>query len=679
MSTTKQLGYERIPVRAMEAHSARTSSSKGIIASALARFPFTAIWMPVAAFGIHAKSVILGEKQWRILAHAFHRSTIPPIQDHFSHFERASLYFSDWSVGFFLIPIALVLMLFVLPRRLWAAFVALVSVCACVLTILQMESLRNVGHFIPWYLIYDVFHWAAAHPHFVVDYGSRGNLARWSLFVLLIGAFAFVMHRFWRPPLIHPTLAKTANTTLAIFAFAGISAAVFRVQSNLAQTSYGRSTIATIFSATFFGNEDVGTGATAKSPAQLHQEYFDIAQSRRTSPNPVYWAKAHGCDVILFILETAPARYDAFTSLDDLPTLRQLAAQSWIGASHYSTFPYTAKATFSILTSMYPPNPMFFGGRTKQVPGLVRSLSSAGYTTHYYIPHDFESHFEQDMYYGIGFDKVQVSSTVPDTFSITPEYYKGVEQRDMRALKALLQDVHQMSQHDQRYLAVFSPQIGHAPWPDLVYGGAEKSLGRRARALLELQDQWLGQIVHQLAQDGRLDKTIIVITGDHGIRTSTEDPSFEPYGLLPDYSFHVPLLIYASMALSKSQTITALTSHIDIAPTVLDLVGIQKGRDYEQGQPIWDVSASHRKVFLWAGDYLGADGYAQDHQFAVWNRVANFVFTGNSLNEDTLRIARTGSPEEGTVDEEIRAMTKLDANWWVSSMPPVAGGAAPHP
>ncbi len=648
-------------------------------ASVLARFPFTAIWMPVAVFGIHAKSVILGEKQWRILAHAFHRSTLPPIPDHFSRFERASLYFSDWSIGFFLVPIALVLALFVLPRRLWAAFVALVSVCACVLTILQMESLRNVGHFIPWYLISDVFHWAAAHPHFVVDYGSRGNLARWSLFVLLLGAFAFVMHRFWRATLIHPTLAKVANTGLSIFILAGIAATEFRAQSPLAQTSYGRSTIATIFSATFFGDEDVGTGATVKSPEQLHQEYYDIAQSRRIPPNPAYWAKARDCDVILFILETAPARYDAFTSLDDLPTLRQLSAQSWIGTSHYSTFPYTAKATFSILTSMYPPNPMFFGGQTKRVPGLVRALSSAGYTTYYYIPHDFESHFEQDMYDGIGFDKVQVSSTARNTFSITPEYYKGVQQRDTQALKALLQDVHQMSQHNHRYLAVFSPQIGHAPWPDLVHGGAEKALGRRARALLALQDQWLGQIVHQLAQDGRLEKTLIVITGDHGVRTSTEDPSFEPYGLLPDYSFHVPLLIYAPMALSKSQTLTALTSHIDIAPTVLDLIGIQQGRDYEQGQPVWDVGASHRKVFLWAGDYLGADGYAQDHQFAVWNRVANFVFIGNSLNEDTLRIARTGSAEEGTVDDEIQAMAKLDANWWVSSMPPVAGRAAKHP
>ncbi len=679
MSTPNQAEYERTPVHTMDLRRAPALSWRSIRAGVLTRFPFTAIWMPVAAFGIHGKSVILGDKQWRILAHAFHRSTLPPIPAHFSGFERASLYFSDWSVGFFLVPIALVLALFVLPRTLWTPFVALVSVSACVLTILQMESLRNVGHFIPWNLIYDVFHWAAAHPHFVVDYGSRGNLARWSLFVLVLCALAFLMHRFWRPALIHPMLAMAANTGLAIFVFAGISATGLRVQSHLAHTSYGRSTIATIFSATFFGDEDVGTGATVKSPEQLHEQYYDIAQSRRVPPNPAYWAKARGCDVILFILETAPARYDAFSSLDDLPTLRQLAAQSWIGASHYSTFPYTAKATFSILTSMYPPNPMFFGGRAKRVPGLVRSLSSAGYTTRYYIPHDFESHFEQDMYDGIGFDKIQVSSTVPDTFSITPEYYKGVELRDMQALNALLQDVHQMNQHDQRYLAVFSPQIGHAPWPDLVHGGAEKALSRRARALLELQDQWLGQIVHQLEQDGRLDKTILVITGDHGIRTSTEDPSFEPYGLLPDYSFHVPLMIYAPMALSKSQTLTALTSHIDIAPTVLDLVGIRQGRDYEQGQPIWDVAASHRKVFLWAGDYLGADGYAQDHQFAVWNRVANFVFTGNSLNEDTLRIARTGSSEEGTVDDEIRAMMRLDANWWVSSMPTIAGSVAKHP
>jgi len=73
--------------------------------------------------------------------------------------------------------------------------------------------------------------------------------------------------------------------------------------------------------------------------------------------------------------------------------------------------------------------------------------------------------------------------------------------------------------------------------------------------LLQLQDKWLGQIVEQLSNDGRLDKTIIVVTGDHGIRTATEDPSFEPHGLAPDYSFHVPLLIFAPKVLESQQTI----------------------------------------------------------------------------------------------------------------------------
>jgi hypothetical protein len=109
------------------------------------------------------------------------------------------------------------------------------------------------------------------------------------------------------------------------------------------------------------------------------------------------------------------------------------------------------------------------------------------------------------------------------------------------------------------------------------------------------------------ATNGRLDKTIIVVTGDHGIRTATEDPSFEPHGLVPDYSFHVPLLIFAPKVLESQQTIQGVTSHVDIAPTVLDLLGIREVREFEQGLAAWESGRSRRRIFLRAGDYLGAE------------------------------------------------------------------------
>ena len=661
---------EEIPPRSIVSRTAAVSLKDRIWRGFLDRLIFTTIWLPVGALGVYAKATILGDKQWRILAHAFHRASTFPAAEHFTAFERTALFSSDCVVGFAVVPFALVLVLAILPRKSWSVVVASVSIFVSLAVFLQMQSFKNVGHFIPWYLVSDGVHWAIQHPQFIISYGGGPIFLKWAFLIGTIVILAVFLHRSKNVFEAKPVLARALAGTVTTLAVAGCLFGAGGMTSELAQTWYGRAAIPVMLSATLHGNEDLGTRAIVKSADALGREYTAVASSKKGAPDQRYWARASGFDVIILILDTAPAKYDSLELLDDLPTLKQLALHSWIGNSHYSTFPYTAKATFSILTSMYPLNPLFFGGPPKQAPGLVRAVSSAGYETRYYVPHAFETHFEDAMYAAIGFDKVFTSEPTQGGMPVGPQYYEDVIRRDVDALHALMRDVHDSARQNRRYLAVFSPQIGHAPWPDVVHGGAEMSLGKRARALLNLQDKWLGQIVEQLSKEGRLDQTIIVVTGDHGIRTATEDPSFEPHGLLPDYSFHVPLLIFAPQILDDRQTIRGVTSHVNLAPTVLDLLGIKQGREFEQGLPVWDSERSQRKVFLWAGDYLRAEGFVQGHNFTIWNKVAGYVFTGGSLDEDVIRMAAVGSVEQRDAVECLKAMAKLNGDWWVSAMPP---------
>jgi arylsulfatase A-like enzyme len=647
-------------------------SANHIYRGVLDRLLLTTIWLPVALLGIYAKHAILGEKQWRILAHAFHRASTSPAAAHFSVLERATLYASDCLIGFAVVPALFVLGLMLLPRKLWSVSIVLVSSSLATMLLFQMEALNNVGHFIPWYLVYDLIYWGIHHPHFIGEYAGRFTFVKWAIFVGAVVLSGILLHPTRNPIASRPLLERwVTRGILALMVCAALFGSL-GMAGALARTWLGRAAIPAIFSATIFGNDDVGTAAHIRSSEALHQEYAAVAGSGPIGKQ--YWAKARDYDVLVFVLETAPSRYDSFHSLDDLPTLNRLAAHSWIGESHYSTFPYTAKATFSILTSMYPPNPLFFGGAPKQASALVRALSSAGYDTSYYVPHAFETHFEDAMYAALGFHTIFTSELISGSEPAGRKYYQDVLRRDTEALHALMRDAHHETQQGRRYLAVFSPQIGHAPWPDLVHDDARTPLGERARALLRLQDQWLGQIVEQLTRDGRIDRTIILVTGDHGIRTATEDPEFDPHGLLPDYSFHVPLLIYAPKVLEARQAIHGVTSHIDLAPTILDLLGVESGRGFEQGRPVWDVEESHRKVFLWAGDYLGAEGFEQDNHYTVWNKTAGYVFTGDSLNEDQMRMVPAGSAEQVNAIRAIRSMTRLNSDWWVSAMPQLNPG-----
>jgi len=223
---------------------------------------------------------------------------------------------------------------------------------------------------------------------------------------------------------------------------------------------------------------------------------------------------------------------------------------------------------------------------------------------------------------------------------------------------------------DQRYLAVYAPQIGHAPWPDVVSDGQEKSRAVRARNLIRLQDQWLGELTAMLKAEGRLDHTLIVLTGDHGIRTNREDPAFEPRGVLVDYSFRVPLLVYAPGVLQGPATVDFRTSHIDITPTLLDLLGATHNREFEQGMPLWDTRARDRMLFFWAYDYFGAVGYCRHSQCGVWNPTLDLTYAGHALDEKALRPLPPESPQARQTVATLEAMQWLNQGYWLSGIPP---------
>lgn len=96
--------------------------------------------------------------------------------------------------------------------------------------------------------------------------------------------------------------------------------------------------------------------------------------------------------------------------------------------------------------------------------------------------------------------------------------------------------------------------------------------------MVTMIDDCVGDILHSLDQNGLTENTLILFTSDHG-------ELLGDHGLLhkgpPPYRQlrEIPLLIKGP-GLAHGKTIKALTSHIDLVPTLLDLAGIT----YEQKQ-----------------------------------------------------------------------------------------------
>jgi Sulfatase len=111
---------------------------------------------------------------------------------------------------------------------------------------------------------------------------------------------------------------------------------------------------------------------------------------------------------------------------------------------------------------------------------------------------------------------------------------------DFQALERVKADITAAIRAGERYAIMFFPEIGHAPW--FALHGEDTVMGR-GRALMRLQDAWLHELFETVKRSGRLERTVIAVTADHGLRTRAEDPALT-IGRLSDDMFRVPLLIY---------------------------------------------------------------------------------------------------------------------------------------
>lgn len=85
-------------------------------------------------------------------------------------------------------------------------------------------------------------------------------------------------------------------------------------------------------------------------------------------------------------------------------------------------------------------------------------------------------------------------------------------------------------------------------------------------------DYLIGKIIDVLKGENLLDKTVIFIFADHGESLSEHGLYFTHCGLY-DTTFNIPMIIFGK-DIPKNKRINALTQSKDLAPTILDLAGI---------------------------------------------------------------------------------------------------------
>jgi len=604
-------------------------------------------WFPVAVFAIYMKYYEIAIRYSQLL---FVNSNIgdPTISDYLF------LYKSDILFNFLIIPLIIIAAFYFFYHKRNILLFCIISLSLIILVLLyaNLHSWGTIGRFLTWTAAVDAIAFAWQNPSFIDMYIDFDSWVKFFILVMSVLVLFLGVKYFSRSKL----LIKVINVSVGMVFLVAIIAVLVGQTSAMKETPTNRNFISLALAALFKTPWDAEHFKHDIRNKGLQESFRAITQTRSHGDDSKYFGRAKDNDVIVFVLETGSNRFmNLLDDLDSFPTLGKLSRNSLIATSHYTTFPATSESLFSLFNSIYPPRNYYstciVSNNVKfehSFPGFVSLLRDSGYETSLYLPYNDVVPLDHALHQNVGFNKI---------YSAQAEKNEGKDM-DRQALEAMKTDISGWIASDQRYVSVLLTQKGHAPWPSRP---ESRSIREHGKLVAKIQEKWLGELVELIDNAGRLEKTTIVITGDHGIRTAREDPQLNA-GFLDEYSFHVPLLIFSGSAFSQPTYINRLTSHVDISPTLLELLGVNRNKSYEQGLSLWDSGIEDRATFFLGNWYFGADGFHESGEFKMYSEVLAASFANKKLQFDASNLVE----DEGEimkVRDKTRQLYALQHEW----------------
>ena len=284
-----------------------------------------------------------------------------------------------------------------------------------------------------------------------------------------------------------------------------------------------------------------------------------------------------GRNVILVVLESTGARHlGAYGGIPDpTPNLTALARRSIVFERAYAVYPESIKGLFATLCSRYPafdtPPETLAGVACASLPG---TLAAAGYRTALF-------HSGRFVYLGMGavIDH-RGFGLMEDAGAIGGQVNSSFGVDDASTVQRALHWIGSLGK-GERFFLTYLPVAGHNPY-EVSRRGPFKGRDDFTRYLNALHegDEALGELLAGLRLLGIEDKTLVIVTGDHGEAFGEHPGNFAHTMFIHEENVRVPYVIAApeagvGMINVAQRRIQRLASAIDTAPTILDLLGLQ--------------------------------------------------------------------------------------------------------
>jgi len=613
--------------------------------------------------GIYLKMSLM-QDYWLGISRLIGQDKIPPVV-YLEYFSQ------DVLVNFFCIPLVLLLLAYSFFKKRAHYSIIFASCLLIIFYFVQMRAQVDLGQYLSASLMLEAVQTAMSDHDLALSYIPLSAVVKLCIVLSLTVFSSYIVTLSIR---IFPLFAR-----INLFLFTGLVSVLIII--SLFFCPFGSvglydSSVQKIFASFFVNSNDLKAGSI--SPKQNLINFREITSTSKVSIEKKFLGSEKGSNIIYFIMETGPV--DVFPKADFSELLpKEILKNTLIANQQMTTYPYTSDAVFSILTGLYPGGrrQLIEKGGFKKHKVLLNRLSDAGYDTSAYLPIHSAKKTDVKMFGQFGVNNIFVAdhtnfvedheskiasiATVKNAEAILKKspYFEQDQKEwllqllfnDIYALEKMKSDIVKSVSSNKKFAYLYLPQIAHGPWFHIGQKQDNKAYGRE---LMNIQALWLQDIVNILKKANVLKNTVIVFTADHGIRTKKEDADLN-VGKISTYTFNVPLAIYSPNGFPASITVDAVSSHIDIEPSMSILFGHSYSEGLYEGIPLWEAEHS-RKVFFLAGSYGGANGFYQKGDYYMHN-----IVSGETLHNSTMDFV--SSKLTITDDEQLDFVTKSFADF----------------
>lgn len=386
--------------------------------------------------------------------------------------------------------------------------------------------------------------------------------------------------------------------------------------------------------------------------------FSDVENWRKTKKN-----------VVLVVMESMPGAQASFMGRvkvkkevrDTMPNLNKLRKNMFVWKNHYTVHPTSMNSLFSINCSMYPyPVGDNITATNPRIPcrSISEVLAEKGYTAALFHSGKFSFWNKTKFFKDRGFNKMYDARNMPGKNH--QKFKWGIDEQATARAVVDFMGKNKKKPFFVEYITVFP----HAPYdykegPWAIFKG-RKPLDRYHNCL-RYEDSAIKIVTDGVKKLGLEKDTLMVFVSDHG-EAFLEHPGNRVHSIyIYEENVHTAMAMYNPILFPKTRTTNRVTSHIDILPTIADLLEIPRAKPWQGESLLVDAPSPLRYFFANWGSKFG--GVRDDNYKAIWNK---------DTNEVQIFDLKTDRREQTNLStmfpERIEAYRSAIIDWWMYQM-----------